>query len=110
MQFFTHGGNEFEGIIALPSHVRISVSCAGNATTSEKLQKIKNSYNILTIFLSTNLAGIATVEIFLGSGNVIFSENCIAIETRVAAADGSQAHVGENVFRAFHVWLGLHIR
>ena len=46
---------QFQEIIELSSHIKISVrsmSCAGNATTYEKLKTV----NILVIFLSANFA------------------------------------------------------
>ena len=54
--FFTRDGNAIQEIIAFPLHVQISVcsvSCACNATSSEKLQK---NGNILASFPPANFA------------------------------------------------------
>ena len=57
------------------------MSCAGSATSSEKLQKDLKSLNIGAFFLSAKFARApcSRVAIFRGDGNAIVSENCIAI-------------------------------
>ena len=64
MQFLLAMAMQFQEIIALPSHIQISlcnVSCAGNTISSEKLQKYWKLF------------------IFVRDGNTIIFENCIAI-------------------------------
>ena len=57
------------------------MSCAGNATSFEKLPKYCELFNILAMYLSANLAiaPCSRVAIFPRDGNAIISENCIAI-------------------------------
>ena len=60
---------QFQEIMALPSHLQISVcslSCAGNVTSSEKLQKTENSEYSGNFYLSANFA------ITLGSRTAVF--------------------------------------
>ena len=68
---------QFQGIIALPSHIKISVcstSCAGNAYYPLKLSIAENlkTLDILAIFLSASIVSAhreAVFKFFLCSGN-----------------------------------------
>ena len=67
---------QFQEITAVPSQNKISVysmSCAGNETTSKKLQKKLKTLNILTIFLSAILLThrVARLQFFPCDNNVI---------------------------------------
>ena len=63
---------QFQEIIALPSHVQIfvcSMSCAGSATSFEKLQKYWKLF----------IAPCSRFAIFPHDSNAVISENYIAI-------------------------------
>ena len=67
----------------LPSHIKISacgMSCAGNATTSEKLQRNYSEYSF-NFSIGKKFAGTpcTQVAIFPLDGNAIISENYNAI-------------------------------
>ena len=81
--FYLRWQCNFNKIIALPSRAKnctCSMSCAGNATSSEKLPKYCK-LNILSIYLSANfaIALCSRVAFFPLDGNAIISENCISI-------------------------------
>ena len=75
---------QFSEIIALPSpgkNCMCSMSCAGNATSSEKFNLKSNLLTEKAIYLSANLAiaPCSWVAIFPCNGNAIMSEICIVI-------------------------------
>ena len=54
-----------------------SMSCAGNATNSEKFRKIKSLSGIFRHILWA--LRVASLKFFARDGNVVSSENCITI-------------------------------
>ena len=69
---------QFQEIIALPSHVQISVcsmSCASNAASSKRCRNIET----LAIYLSANLPlhCVAVLQVFPRDGKAVIYENCI---------------------------------
>ena len=79
---------QFQEIILLPSHIKISVrsmSFTGNASPFEKLQKKNKNSECSGNDLSANLASASCsqVAIFPLDGNARIPENCIAIVSEI---------------------------